>query len=67
VMEQPVGDIWSKPEYLALRGRLQAFDFSPCTLCGGCDYFESNEEDCIGSPFPACGGCLWAQGIVQCP
>jgi len=67
VLEQPIGDIWNKPEYLSFRARLQKFDFSPCTLCGGCDYFESNQEDCIGSPFPACGGCLWAQGIVQCP
>jgi len=67
VLEQSVGEIWNKPEYLALRRRLQEFDFSPCTLCGGCDYFESNEEDCIGSPFPACGGCLWAQGVIQCP
>ena len=67
VLEQTVGEVWNKPEYLVLRKRLQEFDFSPCTLCGGCDYFESNEEDCIGSPFPACGGCLWAQGVVQCP
>ncbi len=67
VMEQPIGDIWNKPEYIAFRKRLQEFSFSPCTLCGGCDYFESNEEDCIGSPFPVCGGCLWAQGIIQCP
>lgn len=67
VMEQPIGHIWNKPEYLSFRKRLEEFNFSPCTLCGGCDFFESNEEDCIGSPFPACGGCLWAQGIIQCP
>jgi MoaA/NifB/PqqE/SkfB family radical SAM enzyme len=67
VLEQTVGEIWNKPEYLTFRKRLQEFEFSPCTFCGGCDYFESNEEDCIGSPFPACGGCLWAQGVVQCP
>jgi len=67
VLKQSVGDIWMEPEYLVFRKRLQEFDFSPCTQCGGCDYFESNQEDCIGSPFPACGGCLWAQGIIQCP
>jgi MoaA/NifB/PqqE/SkfB family radical SAM enzyme len=67
VSEQSVGDIWNNPEYLSFRRRLQEFDFSPCTLCGGCDFFESNQEDCIGSPFPVCGGCLWAQGIIQCP
>lgn len=67
VLEKRLGDIWSEPEYVAFRKRLQEFKFSPCTLCGGCDYFESNEEDCIGSPFPTCGGCLWAQGVIQCP
>ena len=67
VLEQSIEEIWNKPEYLTFRRRLQEFNFSPCTQCGGCDFFEANEEDCIGSPFPACGGCLWAQGIIQCP
>jgi MoaA/NifB/PqqE/SkfB family radical SAM enzyme len=67
VLNQSVEQIWNKLEYLSLRSRLQEFNFSPCVLCGGCEYFESNQEDCIGSPFPACGGCLWAQGIIQCP
>jgi len=65
--EKSVEEIWNQPDYVALRRRLQEFSFSPCTSCGGCDYFKANEEDCIGSPFPACGGCLWAQGIIQCP
>ena len=67
VLKQSVADIWNQPDYLALRKRVQAFDFSPCVLCGGCELFESNQEDCIGSPVPACGGCLWAQGIIRCP
>ncbi len=67
VMDQTIDRIWIKPEYLALRSRLQEFNFSPCLQCGGCDFFESNQEDCIGSPTPVCGGCLWAQGIIQCP
>lgn len=67
VRAQSVAEIWNQPEYLTFRRRLQEFNFSPCTHCGGCDFFESNNEDCIGSPFPACGGCLWAQGIIQCP
>jgi hypothetical protein len=28
---------------------------------------EANEEDCFGNGFPTCGGCLWAQGVLQCP
>jgi len=67
VAEQSIKGIWNLPDYYALRKRLREFDFSPCTLCGGCEYFESNQEDCIGSPVPACGACLWAQGIIQCP
>ncbi len=67
VTQQSLGDIWENPQHMSFRNRVQEFDFSPCTSCGGCDLLESNEEDCIGSPFPACGGCLWAQGIVQCP
>jgi MoaA/NifB/PqqE/SkfB family radical SAM enzyme len=67
VRNQSVHQIWNNPEYLTFRRRLREFNFSPCILCGGCDYFESNQEDCIGSPIPTCGGCLWAQGIIQCP
>lgn len=60
-------EIWRDPEYVAFRERVAAFDFSPCTMCGGCYDLEANETDCFGNPFPTCGGCLWAQGIVQCP
>ncbi len=67
VNRRRLGDIWSEPDYLTLRKRLEGFNFSPCVVCGGCEYFESNQEDCIGSPAPACGGCLWAQGIIRCP
>ena len=60
-------DIWGSVEYAAFRDRVKAFDFSPCHVCGGCSLLERNEEDCYGNGFPACGGCLWAQGIIQCP
>ncbi len=59
--------IWDSPEYLEFRKRVQAFEFSPCTYCGGCELSEANEEDCFGNPFPTCGGCLWAQGMIRCP
>jgi MoaA/NifB/PqqE/SkfB family radical SAM enzyme len=67
VMEQDLYDLWNLPEYLAFRERVQKFDFSPCTICGGCDLIENNEEDCFGNTFPTCGGCLWAQGLIKCP
>jgi MoaA/NifB/PqqE/SkfB family radical SAM enzyme len=60
--------LWREPEYLEFRERVQTFDFAPCSCCnGGCSLFVENEKDCMGTPFPACGACLWAQGIVQCP
>lgn len=60
-------ELWNAPEYIEFRQRVQAFDFAPCTVCGGCDLSEANEEDCYGNTFPTCGGCLWAQGVIQCP
>jgi MoaA/NifB/PqqE/SkfB family radical SAM enzyme len=58
--------IWNIPDYVAFRKRVEAFDFSPCTWCGGCSWSETNKEDCFANTFPTCGGCLWAQGVVQC-
>ena len=65
--EHSLADLWYAPEHVAFRRRVRAFDFSPCTFCGGCDYSLANEEDCFGNPFPTCGGCLWAQGVIRCP
>jgi len=68
VAEHPLADIWLSPDYVAYRERLHNFVFAPCSFCGGCDLSETNEEDCLGNTtFPVCGGCLWAQGIIQCP
>ena len=65
--EHSLETLWTQPDYVSFRQRVQAFDFSPCTICGGCDLSEFNEEDCFGNTFPTCGGCLWAQGVIQCP
>jgi MoaA/NifB/PqqE/SkfB family radical SAM enzyme len=68
VKEQSLNAIWTDPEYVAYRERLHNFVFAPCTFCGGCDLSEANTEDCLGNDIePVCGGCLWAQGIIQCP
>lgn len=67
VNQHSLQELWLNPEYVAYRQRLHNFVFAPCTFCGGCDLSESNLEDCLGNEFPACGGCLWAQGIIQCP
>jgi len=60
-------DIWNSKAYTEFREKVRAFEYSPCHVCGGCHLLERNEEDCYGNTFPACGGCLWAQGIIQCP
>ncbi len=65
--ERSLPELWHDPGYLALRERLAVFDYSPCVDCNCCDLPEENREDCLSNTFPACGGCLWAQGIVQCP
>ncbi|PWH17493.1 MAG: radical SAM protein [Anaerolineae bacterium] len=67
VNETPLPDLWNLPEYRAFRERVELFDFSPCTYCASCEMAEANQEDCFGNTFPSCGGCLWAQGVIQCP
>ncbi len=67
VNRRTLGSIWGSKDYRAFRERVRAFDFSPCHICGGCSLVEGNKDDCFGSGFPACGACLWAQGVIQCP
>jgi MoaA/NifB/PqqE/SkfB family radical SAM enzyme len=67
IHEKGLNELWLDPQYVAYRERVQGFGFAPCTPCGGCELLESNEEDCFGITHPACGSCLWAQGVIQCP
>jgi len=67
INHQALLDIWNAPEFLAFRRRVQQFDFSPCAFCNSCSMSESNQVDCFGNDPPTCGGCLWAQGFIQCP
>ena len=67
IAERPLMDLWNDPAYAAYREGIQGFGFAPCTFCGGCDLSQANEEDCLANEFPACGGCLWAQAVIQCP
>jgi MoaA/NifB/PqqE/SkfB family radical SAM enzyme len=62
-----IGDIWTANEFASFRQQVRDFNFSPCTTCGGCERFPKNQEDCMDNTFPTCGGCLWAQGIIECP
>jgi MoaA/NifB/PqqE/SkfB family radical SAM enzyme len=62
-----LADIWNTGEYVELRKRLKDFDFSPCAFCNSCEMANENMEDCFGNVQPACGGCLWARGLIRCP
>ncbi len=68
--ENSLLEIWESASYKSFRERLLMFDFAPCTLCAfinSCYMAEDNKEDCFGNIHPTCGGCLWAQGFIQCP
>ena len=65
--ERSLLDLWNDPGYGGYRERVHSFAFAPCSFCGGCDMLDSNAEDCLGNPSPVCGGCLWAQALIQCP
>ncbi|MCX5733085.1 MAG: radical SAM protein [candidate division NC10 bacterium] len=65
--ERSLLELWAAPDYVALRKRLEDFDFSPCTACNSCEKADGNQEDCFGNTTPSCGGCLWAQGFILCP
>jgi MoaA/NifB/PqqE/SkfB family radical SAM enzyme len=67
IQNQSLRAIWLDPEYVSYRERVHSYAFAPCTPCGGCELLEGNEEDCFGLTHPACGSCLWTQGVIQCP
>jgi len=67
IHESTLAQIWNNASYQELRKRLQDFDFSPCVFCNSCEMASENTEDCFGNVQPACGGCLWARGLIRCP
>ena len=67
VRQADLAEIWNSEEYRGFRARVSQFSFSPCLTCGGCHLSGANEEDCFGNPFPVCGDCPWARGIILCP
>ena len=59
--------IWDGSEYPRLRERLLNKEFSPCLSCRDCWFSDDNRQDCQGFEHPTCGGCLWAEGLIDCP
>ena len=67
IREQGLSEIWQSAEYESFRRKFDEFEFASCLYCGHCELFAENQEDCIGNTHPACGGCLWAEGVLSCP
>jgi MoaA/NifB/PqqE/SkfB family radical SAM enzyme len=67
IRQRSLRELWLDPEYVDYRERVHQFAFAPCSSCGGCDLSRDNDTDCFDSISPACGGCLWAQGVIRCP
>jgi MoaA/NifB/PqqE/SkfB family radical SAM enzyme len=65
--ESSLAEIWNCGAWRDFRRKLDEFAFAPCTTCNSCDLPDVNNEDCFGNVHPACGGCLWSQGFIQCP
>ena len=67
IRQQSLAEIWNGADYKAFRRKFDDFEFASCLYCGHCELFAENKEDCIGNSHPACGGCLWAEGVLSCP
>lgn len=67
VLEDSLENIWKKEEYYVFREKVRKFNFSLCVICGGCENWKENKEDCFGNSKPTCGACLWSEGIITCP
>jgi MoaA/NifB/PqqE/SkfB family radical SAM enzyme len=64
--DRSLSSVWDDIAYAAFRRRVREFDFPPCPECD-CPWTDTNDMDCLGNPFPVCGDCLWAQGLIRCP
>lgn len=67
INEDKLINIWNSKEYKNFRNKVDNYEFSPCHACASCELHEENKKDCFGNTFPTCGGCLWGQGVIQCP
>ena len=65
--ELSLADFCKSEAWRDFRRKLEEFSFAPCSTCNSCDLPDINNEDCFGNVHPACGGCLWSQGFIQCP
>jgi MoaA/NifB/PqqE/SkfB family radical SAM enzyme len=67
IVNRSLAVIKGDPDFIQLRERLLKDEFSPCLGCRDCWLSDNNLQDCMGFEHPACGGCLWAAGLISCP
>jgi MoaA/NifB/PqqE/SkfB family radical SAM enzyme len=66
INQKTLFELWNNLSYVERRKCIIDFEF-PCNMCAMCYYDDSNDIDCFTNNSPACGGCLWAQGLIKCP
>jgi MoaA/NifB/PqqE/SkfB family radical SAM enzyme len=67
ILDRSLKEIWADASAAQLRDRLLDREFSPCLSCRDCWFSQDNRQDCQGFDHPTCGGCLWAEGLIDCP
>lgn len=66
INQKTLFELWNDFSYVKRRKCIIDFEF-PCNMCAMCYYDDSNDIDCFTNNSPACGGCLWVQGLIKCP
>ncbi|MCK7534233.1 MAG: hypothetical protein MZV63_26030 [Marinilabiliales bacterium] len=65
--ENPPGNL-AFPGIQDLSGKSHAISISPPAISAAAvTCLNRTKKTAWATHFPACGGCLWAQGIIQCP
>ncbi len=62
-----LSQLWNRETYVNFRKKLFAFDFRLQHLHDSLPYAQGQPHRLLGQPHPACGSCLWAKGLIQCP
>lgn len=67
ILDHSLTEIRADAKHICLRKNLLDKEFSPCLYCRDCWFSNDNRQDCQGFEHPTCGGCLWAEGLIDCP
>jgi MoaA/NifB/PqqE/SkfB family radical SAM enzyme len=67
ILNHSLKEVWADARATQLRDRLLEREFSPCLSCRDCWFSDDNRQYCQGFDHPTCGGCLWTEGLIDCP